>query len=139
MLAARLRPANVGAAAGVVKEVTRIVAHIRQRWPNTRILLRADSGFSHDALMVWCQANDVHFVLGLQQNPRLVAEIANELANAEVKSRRTGKPARYFKEFKWNTRRTWSCERRVIAKAEFVVAKSAPTIRLSVCSGAGRL
>jgi hypothetical protein len=126
LLAAKLRPASVGAAAGVVKEVARIVAHIRQRWPYVRILVRADSGFSHDALMVWCEANDVHFVLGQQQNPRLVAEIASELANAEAKSRRTGKPARYFKEFKWKTRRTWSRERRVIAKAEFTGGEANP-------------
>jgi hypothetical protein len=126
LLAAKLRPASVGAAAGVVKEVARIVAHIRQRWPHVRILVRADSGFSHDALMVWCEANDVHFVLGQQQNPRLVAEIASELASAEAKSRRTGKPARYFKEFKWKTRRTWSRERRVIAKAEFTGGEANP-------------
>src|SRR5207253_7539481 len=42
LLAAKLRSASVDAAAGVVKEVARIVAHIRRRWPHVRILLRAD-------------------------------------------------------------------------------------------------
>jgi len=126
LLAARLRPASMGAAAGAVKEVARIVAHIRQRWPNTRILLRADSGFAGDALMAWCEANGVHFLFGLQQNVRLVAEITSELAQAEAKSRRTGKPARSFKEFKWTTRRGWSRERRVVAKAEFTQGEANP-------------
>jgi Transposase DDE domain group 1 len=126
LLAAKLRPASMGAAAGVVKEVARIVAHIRQRWPSTRILLRADSGFAGDALMAWCEANGVHFLFGLQQNVRLVAEITSELAQAEAKSRRTGKPARYFKEFRWNTRRGWSCARRVVAKAEFTDGEANP-------------
>jgi hypothetical protein len=88
--------------------------------------LRADSGFAQEALMAWCEANGVHFLFGLQQNTRLVAEIAGELAQAEAKSRRTGKPARYFKEFKWTTRRSWSRERRVVAKAEFTSGEANP-------------
>ena len=48
-----------------------------------RIVLRADSGFAREELMVWCEANDVHFLFGLQQNERLVAEVAGELARAE--------------------------------------------------------
>ena len=43
-----------------------------------------------------------------------------------MKSRRTGKPARYFKEFKWRTRSSWSRERRVIAKAEFTNGEANP-------------
>jgi hypothetical protein len=125
-LAARLQPASVGAAANAVEEVARIVAHIRRRWPSTRILLRADSGFAQEALMAWCEANGVHFLFGLQQNTRLVAEITGELAQAAAKSRRTGKPARYFKEFKWTTRRSWSRERRVVAKAEFTGGEANP-------------
>jgi hypothetical protein len=85
-------------------------------WPSTRILLRADSGFAQEALMAWCEANGVHFLFSLQQNTRLIAETTSELAQAETKSRRTGKPARYFKEFKWTTRRSWSRARRVVAK-----------------------
>jgi hypothetical protein len=88
--------------------------------------LRADSGFAQEALMAWCEANGVHFLFGLQQNTRLVAEITSELAQAEAKSRRTGKPARYFKEFKWTTRRSWSRERRVVAKAEFTSGEANP-------------
>jgi Transposase DDE domain group 1 len=68
----------------------------------------------------------VHFLLGLAQNERLNAMIAGELAQAEAKSRRTGKPTRYFKEFRWQTRRSWSRERRVIAKAEFTGKEANP-------------
>jgi hypothetical protein len=126
LLAAKLRPASVDAAAGAAQEVARIVAQIRRRWPQVRILVRADSGFAREELMAWCEANGVHFLLGLQKNDRLVAEIADELAQAEKKSRWTGKPARYFKEFKWRTRRSWSRERRVIGKAEFTTDEANP-------------
>jgi hypothetical protein len=126
LLVAKLRRADIDAAAGALEEVARVVARIRARWPRTRILLRADSGFARDELMAWCEANDVDFVFGLQKNERLICVIADELARAEAKSWRTGKPARYFKEFKWTTRRTWSCERRVVAKAEFTGGEANP-------------
>ena len=126
LLVAKLRPASMDAAAGAVEEVARLVAHIRRRWPQVRILVRADSGFARDELMAWCEANGVDYLLGLAKNDRLVAEIASELARAEVKSRRTGKPARYFKEFKWTTRRSWSRERRIVAKAEFTSGEANP-------------
>src|SRR6202163_694568 len=126
LLAARLRSASVDAAAGAVEEVARIVAHIRRRWPHVRILVRADSGFARDELMAWCEANGVHFLFGLAQNDRLNAEIKSELAQAAAKSRRTGKPARYFKDFRWTTRRSWSRERRVVAKAEFTKGEANP-------------
>src|SRR6266508_3530251 len=90
LLVAKLRGADIDAAAGAVEEVARVIARIRARWPHTRIMLRADSGFARDDLMAWCEANDVDFVFGLARNERLVAAIKDELAQAEAKSRRTG-------------------------------------------------
>jgi hypothetical protein len=139
LLDAKLRHASVDAADGAVETVARIVAQIRRRWPHVRILVRADSGVARDDLMAWCEENGVHFQLGLAKNERLVAMIADELAQAEAKSRRTGKPARYFKEFRWLTRKSWSRERRVIAKAEFT--KDDANLRFVVTSfkrGRGR-
>ena len=126
LLAAKLRPASMDAAAGAAQEVARIVAQIRRRWPHVRILVRADSGFAREELMAWCEANGVHFLFGLQKNDRLVAEITSELERAEAKSRRTDKPARYFREFRYRTRRSWSRERRVIGKAEVTKDEANP-------------
>jgi hypothetical protein len=126
LLAAKLRPANIDAAAGSVEEVARIVAQIRERWPDTTIIIRADSGFCRDALMSWCEANDVHFVLGLARNVRLVAEIASELDEAEAAHHATGRAARVFKDFTWSTLDSWSAERRVIAKAEWTHGEANP-------------
>jgi hypothetical protein len=126
LLVAKLRRANKDAAAGAVEEVARIVAHIRRVWPHVRILLRGDSGFARDELMSWCEANSVHYLFGLAQNERLNAEIKDELAAAEQISRRTGKPARRFKDFKWRTKKSWNCERRVVAKAEWTGGEANP-------------
>ena len=126
LLDAKLRRASLDAADGAVEAVARIVAQIRRRWPKVRILVRADSGFARDELMAWCEANGVHFLFGLAKNDRLIGMIAGELAQAEAKSRRTGKPARTFKEFRWTTRDSWSRERRVVAKAEFTEGEANP-------------
>ena len=91
-----------------------------------RILLRADSGFARDALMAWCENNSVDFLFGLAKNARLNAEIETELAAAQEQSQRTGKPARRFKDFTWRTLKSWSGERRVVAKAEWTEGKANP-------------
>jgi hypothetical protein len=126
LLASKLRVASLDAAGGAIEEVSRIVAHIRKRWPRVRILVRADSGFAREELMAWCEANDVHFLFGLAKNPRLIAKISSEMARAEAKSRRTGKPARCFKDFRWTTLDSWSRERRVVGKAEFTAGEANP-------------
>ena len=126
LLASKLRVASRDAADGAVEEVARIVAHIRERWPKVRILVRADSGFTRDELMAWSEANDVHFLFGLAKNPRLIDKISSEMARAEAKSRRTGKPVRCFKDFRWTTLDSWSRERRVVGKAEFTAGEANP-------------
>ena len=126
LLVAKLRRADMDAAAGAIEEVARIVARVRARWPRTRILLRADSGFAREDLMAWCEANGVDFLFGLAKNERLIAAIKTELDLAAAKSRRTGRPERRFKNFMWMTRRTWSRRRRVVAKAEWTQGEANP-------------
>jgi hypothetical protein len=120
------RRSDIDGAAGAVEEVARIVVQIRKRWPAVRIVLRADSGFARETLMAWCEANGVDYILGLSRNPRLVAEIAHELAQAREESAATGKPARRFKDFVWTTRKSWSRKRRVIGKAEWTQGEANP-------------
>ena len=141
LLAAKLRPANIDGSAGAIEEMIRIVAQIRERWPNVRIILRADSGFARDALMTWCEANGVDFIFGLAKNVRLNRAIGAELVEAREESRTTGQPARRFKELTWSTRKSWSRKRRVIAKAEWTQGEANPRFivtSLTVADGDGR-
>jgi hypothetical protein len=126
LLAAKLRRSNIDAAAGAVEEVERIVSQIRSRWPRTRILLRADSGFAREALMSWCEARRVDYLFGLARNRRLVGEIAAELEEAKAEAEASGKPARRFKELMWSTLDSWSRRRRVIGKAEWTQGEANP-------------
>ena len=126
LLAAKLRPANIDGSAGACEEVARIVARIRRRWPDVRILLRADSGFAREPLMAWCEANDADFLFGLARNERLEAAIAAELAAARAEAENKHRAARRYKDFSWSTRDSWSRQRRVVGKAEWTGGEANP-------------
>ena len=118
VLCARLRPSNIDGAKGSVAELERLVAQIRQAWPQARIILRGDSGFCREELLSWCEEHGVDYVVGLAQNPRLLREIAAASAQAATQYQQSGKAARVFTEFVYQTKDSWSQARRVIAKAE---------------------
>jgi hypothetical protein len=59
-------------------------------------------------------------VFGLAKNARLNAEIAADLVAAADESAATAKPARRFKDFSYRTLDSWSRERRVVGKAEWM-------------------
>ena len=120
LLVAKLRRANIDGSAGALEEVERVIGQIRVRWPETRIILRADSGFARDSLMSWCEQNTVDYMFGLARNARLTRAIGAELYAAARESHATGRPVRRFKELVYTTRKTWSRPRRVVAKAEHI-------------------
>ena len=126
LLCARLRPSDIDASAGALDEVQRLVAQIRTRWSKVRIILRADSGFAREALMTWCEASDVDYVFGLAKNVRLNRILGRELHQVKLECERTGRPARRFKDFSYQTRTTWTRRRRVVGKAEHLPDKSNP-------------
>ncbi len=126
LLAAKLRTADGDGAAGAVEEVARIVARLRAAWPAVRIIVRGDSGFARDALMTWCEAHAVDYVLGLARNERLEAAITLELALAEIGCAVAQAPVRLYKDFVYRTRASWTRARRVIGKAEHLPGKANP-------------
>lgn len=117
-LCALLRPSDADAAAGSLRPVQRIVARIRQAWPQVEIVLRGDSGFCREYLMRWCEANGVHFLFGMAKNKRLVKILAKEMQEAKMLHEQTLEASRVFKDFTYRTRKSWCRERRVVGKAE---------------------
>jgi hypothetical protein len=126
LLVAKLRRSDIDGSAGAVEEVERVVRQIRERWPKVRIVLRADSGFSRDGLMSWCEENGVEYVFGLARNARLQRALGAQLREAKLEAKRTGKSARVFRDLRYRTRKSWSKRRRVIGKAEHLGDKPNP-------------
>jgi hypothetical protein len=130
ILCARLRQSNSDAAAGSLAEIQRIVVQIRAAWPAVNIVLRGDSGFCRNELMSWCEANRVDYVFGMARNQRVRRMIGPQMWEATQQWGATGKPARVFSEFSYQTRKRrnggWDRERRVVAKAEHIDGKENP-------------
>lgn len=130
VLCARLREANRDGSAGSLEEIRRVVGQIRTAWPEVQIVLRGDSGFCRDELMSWCEDNGVDYLFGLARNVRLKRIIGEQLWQARQQWEQTGRPARVFAEFQYQTRkrknRGWRRARRVIAKAEHIDGKENP-------------
>ena len=113
-----LRPSNIDGCAGTVQGLERIVPKLRAAWPQVKIIIRADSGFCRDEILRWCEAHNVGDIIGLAMNKRLNRAIGSELRQALELFEETGVAARVFKDFTYRTKKSWSCERRAIGKAE---------------------
>jgi Transposase DDE domain group 1 len=120
LLLARLRTADNDASWGTVTELEWLIPYIRARWPQVRIILRADSGFCREEIMSWCEEHNVDYLFGLAQNSRLVEALTPALADALVRYLHTGVAARVFADFVYQTRDSWSRARRVVGKAEYL-------------------
>ncbi len=131
LLCAKLRTSDIDGSAGSLDEVKRIVARIKKRWPKTKFVLRADSGFARDEIMTWCEGNEVDYIFGLAKNGRLEKMIVAELETVKQEAAKTGAAARTFRELRYRTLDSWSCERRVVAKAEHLGDKSNPRFVVS--------
>jgi hypothetical protein len=126
LLCAKLRPADIDGAAGSVKQLAKIIEPIRRVWPEVRIIVRGDSGFCRENVMCWCEENHVDYVLGLAKNARLSRILGKELHEAKLQFEATSQASRVFKDFTYQTRKSWSRERRVVGKAEHLAKGSNP-------------
>ena len=126
LLCARLRPSNIDASEGTVEELERIVSQIRNAWPDVRIVVRGDSGFCREEIMSWCEAQKIDYVFGFAKNERIKAIIEEELQQAQHLYEETQKAARVFKDFRYQTLHSWTCERRLVAKAEYLAKGANP-------------
>ena len=120
LLCAKLRPSDRDASEGSKEEVERIVKEIRKQWPNVRIILRGDSGFAREELMSWCETNGVDYLFGLAKNARLLKMIEKELEEARKECEQTEQSSRVYKDFIYRTLKSWSRQRRVVGKAEYL-------------------
>ena len=125
---AQLRTADQDGAAGTVPALAKIVAAIRRRSPQARLLVRGDSGFCREEIMAWCESQrEVYYCLGLAKNSVLLDELAPALFDARARYCLSGAPrTRVFTEFDYQTQKSWSRARRVIGKAEVSAAGDNP-------------
>jgi len=118
LLCAYLRPSRIDGArhAGAILKL--LVARLRQKWPQVRIVLRGDSGFCRQRILNWCERAGVHYIMGLARNPRLqgITEFL-ELALKDA-FEASGLKQCEVGEFTYAAQ-SWAHERRVITRLEY--------------------
>ena len=137
LLVAYLRPGNSGAARHAWASLKLLVQRLRQAWPPVKIIFRGDSGFCRWRRLRWCENHDVHYLVGLAQNPRLLAAAQPLMTRAEQTFQTTQEKQRHFGEIQYAAA-TWDQERRVIVKAEHTAKGSNPRFLVTNLTGAAQ-
>jgi Transposase DDE domain group 1 len=110
-LLAQLRDCKRDASDGTLEALQKIVPAIRRRFGSkVRIIVRADSGFAREAIMAWCEANEVFYCFGLARNERLGEQLKVnfESLKAQIKEGEVESPCRSFTEFEYSTLKSWT-------------------------------
>jgi hypothetical protein len=117
---AQLRTSDRDPIAGVVEALTQVVAALRQRCPQARIIVRADANFCREELLSWCEGQkEVYYAIGFARNSALFERLSLAFAEARAVRCLTGaEKVRRFRDFSYCTTHSWSRARRVIGKAE---------------------
>jgi hypothetical protein len=113
-----LRPGKRPSGAEAARVLRHIIRRIRANWPRTNITIRGDGHYGTPEVMNLLEEMACSYILGLPGNARL-KEMAHPWCE-DVATRRAidGKDkVRRFQTTFWAAR-SWSCERRVIARVE---------------------
>lgn len=113
-----LRPGNTHASNGVLTILRRIIKRLKASFPKARLIIRGDAGFAVPELYEYCEKERVGYVIGLIRN-NVLEGLSKELsAEANQGYSKTGQKQRLFTEARYQAG-SWSCQRRVIIKAEW--------------------
>jgi hypothetical protein len=127
-----LRPAKRPGGKEIRAFLRRLLRAIRANWPNTQILLRADSHYCCPEVLDWCRANGLDYILGVAPTTTLRRHV--EGIEVSTKTRFEAAPKedgklRRFKEF-FDGAKSWSRVERIIARIE--VGAEGPDTRFIV-------
>lgn len=144
LLAAKLRPSNIDPAAGALEELQRIIPLIRKKWPETHITIRADSAYSRDEILNYCEEQPlVDYVIAMSTNNQLKLKSNDIIKKAKGEFEAKLVPieklmetyfskeeeldelpklipnSTYFRSICYRTEKSWSRKRRVVTKVVY--------------------
>ena len=125
LLASLLRPGNASYKDGLFGMLGRAVVLLRDRFPQVRIILRADAGFGYADTLAFCESQKLSYVLGLRSNKRLSVLSTAVQIDTCLKYKWEGDGCVEYGEFEYKAG-SWPHLRRVIVKAEITQCKLNP-------------
>jgi len=118
LVTAVLLPGNAWGGSYAVPILKRLVRYIRVRFPELKIAIRADAGFSTPEVYEYCERAGIGYLIGIGRNERLEKQNDKLMPWACWLYRITGDKQRLISSFEYQAN-SWSKPRRVIAKAEW--------------------
>ena len=95
-----------------------IIQKLKEKWPKTRIILRADSGFCRDKMIKnLAKKHNIEYIIGMPKNSSLNKLLKETMDRAKEKFKETKEKQQFFTSFQYKAG-SWDEERRVVAKAE---------------------
>ena len=137
LLVAYLRPSNIDGARHAWAILALLVKRLRQAWPDTRIIFRADSGFCRWRMLQWCDNHNVSYIVGLAKNKRINETAERQIDGARKSFDATKRSQRLFGNLRYGAH-SWDRERRVIARIQHDRKGSNPRYVVTNLPGNGR-
>ncbi len=113
-LKAQLRPGNVYTSNGIIEFIRPLIEHYNEKFPETSLFLRGDSGFAVPALYDLCERESVFYIIRLKSNA-ILQSLANEYHPASAPLD-VSKTECYFEETIYQAK-SWSKPRKVIIQS----------------------
>src|SRR5690606_3817923 len=113
-LKAQLRPGNVYTSNGIIEFIRPLIEHYNEKFPETSLFLRGDSGFAVPALYDLCERESVFYIIRLKSNA-ILQSLANEYHPASTPLD-VSKTECYFEETIYQAK-SWSKPRKVIIQS----------------------
>lgn len=134
MLACVLRRSRIDGARHAAAAIKLLIDRLRQVWPETRFIVRGDSGFCRQRLICWCERHDVGYVIGVAKNARLKGEVAAWEDDMKSCYQHGGARQRRIEEFQYAAG-SWKRQRRVITRLEYGARGSNPRFIVTNLTG----
>jgi len=136
LLAAVLRPGNVGTVQGAILLLDRIVRLLRQAWPDLKVRVRGDSNFADPALLNWLEEQEIPYTIGIAGNKALAALSEPFVKTVEERFHTSKQPQRSFTSIRYRTQKSWTRKRRIVVKVE--VTSLGTNVRYVIATQPGR-
>lgn len=119
LLVSYLRPSNIDPAKHVGAILCLLVKYIRQFWPRTKIIFRADGGLCRDHILRWCERNNIHYIVGFSKNNRLNIKAKGLMARAALEYEKTGIKQKLYDQTYYSAHSWKGSNRKVVFKVEY--------------------
>ena len=135
LLAAQLRPGQVGSPTGCIAVLRRLLLRLLRRFPGIRLRVCADAGFQLPKLYRFLERHGVGYAIGMPRNSAILRRAQHTVEHAERRWLRSGQPQCLFSSFRYRGKR-WHRHRRLCYKVERAAGGS--SLRFLVTNLPGR-